>query len=83
LHRNCTNKPFKPKEWEDISSLIEDYLKNKEKLENEKNQANEVQKGEIEQQIDDLKTDTAEKVKEKAKGEEIREFMEVIEVTKK
>ncbi|CAG8476342.1 10310_t:CDS:10 [Racocetra fulgida] len=64
---------------EDISSLIEDYFKEKEKLEN-KIKVNVEQKKAIEQQIDDLKTETANQIKEKAKGEEILQGL--IEVTK-
>jgi energy-coupling factor transporter ATP-binding protein EcfA2 len=79
LHNSCSSV-FKPKEWDDITSLIEDYFEKRKGLENEKNQAN---KEVIEQKIDNLETDTAEKVKEKAKGEGISEFVEVIEVTNK
>jgi len=83
LDNNCEDNPFKPKEWEDISSLIEDYFKEKEKLEDEKSQANVDQKEAIEQQIDNLKTNTAEQVKEKVKEGEINEFIQVIQVVKK
>lgn len=80
LQNNCTDKPFKPKEWENISNLIDSYLGEKAKLENKKDQADIVQKEAIEQQIDNLKTDTAAQVKEKMQGEEIREFIEVVKL---
>jgi len=50
---------------------------------NEKNQADTVQKEVIEQKIDNLKTDTANQIREKVKEGEIREFMQVIEVANK
>ena len=80
LHSHCLSSPFKPKEWENISSLIDKYFEEKGKLEKNKNQADVEQKKVIEQQIDNLKTDTADQIKEKMKGEEIREFIEIIEV---
>ncbi|CAG8614740.1 10499_t:CDS:2, partial [Cetraspora pellucida] len=60
----------------DIAGLIDEYFEKKEKLEDKKKQVDADQK-EIEQQIDELKTETADQIKEKAKGEEIREFIEL------
>ncbi|CAG8493854.1 12947_t:CDS:10 [Cetraspora pellucida] len=55
------------------------YLKEKEKLENEKNQANIDQKEEIEQRENKLNANIAENVREEMKGKEMREFATVIE----
>jgi uncharacterized protein YacL (UPF0231 family) len=38
---------------------------------------------EIEQQIDDLKTTTADQVKEKIQGEEISEFVQLAQIVQK
>lgn len=79
LCNNCS-EVFRPKEWGDIGSLVETYFKEREKLENEI-QENTAQKEIIEQQIDSLESNTAEQVKEKLQGEEIKEFKEFIELT--
>ena len=83
LNNNCGDNPFKPKEWEDISVLIEDYLKDKKKLENEKSQVSTDQKEAIEQQIDILKENTAAQVKEKIQGEEINEVFQLAQIVHK
>ncbi|KLL04519.1 MAG: hypothetical protein MRERV_20c051 [Mycoplasmataceae bacterium RV_VA103A] len=83
LHNNCENDPFKPEEWKDITSLIEDYFREKTKLENEKDQANDVQKQVIEQKIDILKNDTAAQVKEKIQGEEISGVFQLAQIVQK
>jgi len=82
LHNNCSNI-FKPKEWENITSLIEDYFKEKENLEKIKEQVSVKNKEKIEQQLDKLKTDTAEQVKEKIQGNNMKEFIELIQVKAK
>jgi len=83
LHSNCPNI-FKPKEWENIASLIDNYFAEKEKLEKQKEEVGVVQQEIIEQQIDDLKTATAEQVREKIQSNnEMKEFAELIQVPAK
>jgi GTPase Era involved in 16S rRNA processing len=82
LHNNCADNPFKPQEWGDIASLIENYFKKKAKLVKEIKE-NVEKTVEIEQQIDDLKTTTADQVKEKIQGEEISEFVQLAQIVQK
>jgi predicted GTPase len=83
LNQNCSNV-FKPKEWENITILIEDYFKEKKVLETQKEQVNVENKEAIEQQIDQLKTTTADQVKEELqKSTEMKEFNSLMQVENK
>jgi energy-coupling factor transporter ATP-binding protein EcfA2 len=80
LQNNCEENPFKPQEWENITVLIEEYFKEKKDLESQKEQANHQDKVTIEQQIDQLKTTTAQQVKEELQGEGISEFTQFTQI---
>jgi hypothetical protein len=77
LHSSCGRNPFKPQEWEDITILIEEYFKEKKVLEKQTTDEN---KENIEQQIDQLKTTTADQVKKELQANEMKEFAELIEI---
>ena len=79
LHNNCPIV-FKPKEWENITTLIEAYFEEKKGLEEQKEQATSENKGTIDQRIDELESATAEKVKKEIQSKEMEEFVQLIEV---
>ncbi|CAG8560042.1 1356_t:CDS:2, partial [Paraglomus brasilianum] len=68
---------------DDDEYLRKDSREEKAKLENEKEQADNIQKKAIDQQIDILKENTAAQVKEKIQGEEISEVFQLAQIVQK
>jgi GTP-binding protein EngB required for normal cell division len=85
LHDSCKGNPLPPEEWkkiEDIKNLIENYFAKRKELESKKGQADDIQKGEIKQQIDNLESSTAEQVGEKIQENEVYRLAQIIQEAK-
>lgn len=83
LRNNCEKNPFKPKEWENIVGLIEEYFKKREELEKQKKQAlaeNKEVINQIDQEIEELEDNTNEQVEKEFQGHDMQELKQLIEV---